>query len=131
VTYTSQDRANSSIYLDASSTSEVTLVANDPATNINRPRIGRACSMLIESAMPIATIAADVGFTNLSLFNRQFARAKGYTPGNFRKRHRGMPWASAGCDPVTPPVGPLSILNRTFCSVAAGPSLSRSVIRRV
>ena len=32
---------------------------------INRLRIGRACSMLIESAMPVATIAADVGFTNL------------------------------------------------------------------
>ena len=57
---------------------------------INRLRIGRACSMLIESAMPIATIAAEVGFTNLSLFNRQFARAKGDTPSNFRKRHRGM-----------------------------------------
>jgi AraC-like DNA-binding protein len=57
---------------------------------INRLRIGRACSMLIESAMPVATIAADVGFTNLSLFNRHFARAKGDTPRNFRKRHRGM-----------------------------------------
>jgi AraC-like DNA-binding protein len=56
----------------------------------NRLRIGRACSMLIESAMPIATIAADVGFTNLSLFNRQFAHAKGDTPRNFRKRHRSM-----------------------------------------
>jgi transcriptional regulator GlxA family with amidase domain len=57
---------------------------------INRLRIGRACSMLIDSAMPIAIIAAEVGFTNLSLFNRQFARAKGDTPSNFRKRHRGM-----------------------------------------
>jgi transcriptional regulator GlxA family with amidase domain len=56
----------------------------------NRLRIGRACSMLIESTMPIATIAADVGFLNLSLFNRQFARAKGDTPSNFRKRHRRM-----------------------------------------
>jgi len=61
----------------------------------NRLRIGRACSMLIESAMPIATIAADVGFTRLSLFNRQFARAKGATPGNFRKRRRNMPGAPA------------------------------------
>jgi AraC-like DNA-binding protein len=57
---------------------------------INRLRIGRACSMLIESAMPVATIAADVGFTNLSLFNRKFARTKGDTPSNFRKRHRIM-----------------------------------------
>jgi transcriptional regulator GlxA family with amidase domain len=57
---------------------------------INRLRIGRAYSMLIESAMPVATTAADVGFTNLSMFNRQFARAKGDTPSNFRKRHRIM-----------------------------------------
>jgi AraC-like DNA-binding protein len=57
---------------------------------ISRLRIGRACSMLIDSATPVATIAADVGFTNLSLFNRQFARAKGDTPSNFRKRHRIM-----------------------------------------
>jgi transcriptional regulator GlxA family with amidase domain len=57
---------------------------------INRPRIGRACSMPIESTMPVATIAADVGFTYLSLFNRQFARARGNTPSNFRKRHRGV-----------------------------------------
>ena len=57
---------------------------------ITRLRIGRACSMLIDTAMPVATIASDVGFTNLSLFNRQFARVKGDTPGNFRKRHRGM-----------------------------------------
>jgi hypothetical protein len=35
VTYTFQDRANSSIYLDPSSTSEVTLVANDSATNVS------------------------------------------------------------------------------------------------
>ena len=57
---------------------------------VNRLRIGRACSMLIESRMPVATIAADVGFTNLSLFNRQFTRVKGDTPSNFRKRHRGI-----------------------------------------
>ena len=35
-------------------------------------------------------IAADVGYTDLSLFNRQFARAKGATPSNFRKHHRIM-----------------------------------------
>ncbi len=35
VTYTFQDRANSSIYLDPSSASEVTLVANDTAPGVN------------------------------------------------------------------------------------------------
>jgi AraC-like DNA-binding protein len=57
---------------------------------VRRLRVGRACSLLIESARPIATIAADVGYTNLSLFNRQFARAKGETPSAFRIRHRIM-----------------------------------------
>lgn len=55
-----------------------------------RLRVGRACSLLIGSQQSIATIAADVGYTNLSLFNRQFARAKGTTPGEFRRRHRAM-----------------------------------------
>jgi AraC-like DNA-binding protein len=57
---------------------------------VTRLRVGRACSLLIESGQSIATIAADVGYTNLSLFNRQFARAKGATPSNFRKHHRIM-----------------------------------------
>jgi AraC-like DNA-binding protein len=57
---------------------------------VTRLRVGRACSLLIESGQSIATIAADVGYTNLSLFNRQFARAKGATPSNFRKNHRIM-----------------------------------------
>jgi hypothetical protein len=35
VTYTFQDRANSSIYLDPGATSEVTLVANDTAPGVN------------------------------------------------------------------------------------------------
>jgi len=57
---------------------------------VTRLRVGRACSLLIESSQSIATIAADVGYTNLSLFNRQFARAKGATPSHFRKQHRIM-----------------------------------------
>jgi AraC-like DNA-binding protein len=57
---------------------------------VTRLRIGRACSLLIESGQSIATIAADVGYTNLSLFNRQFARHKGATPSTFRKQHRVM-----------------------------------------
>jgi transcriptional regulator GlxA family with amidase domain len=57
---------------------------------VTRLRVGRACSLLIESGQSIATIAADVGYTNLSLFNRQFAHAKGATPSNFRKHHRIM-----------------------------------------
>jgi AraC-like DNA-binding protein len=57
---------------------------------VTRLRIGRACSLLIETAQSVATIAADVGYTNLSLFNRQFARAKSATPSMFRRQHRVM-----------------------------------------
>lgn len=55
-----------------------------------RLRIGRACAMLIHEHKAIATIAADVGYTNLSLFNRQFVRLKGETPRQFRGRHRAL-----------------------------------------
>jgi AraC-like DNA-binding protein len=57
---------------------------------VTRLRIGRACSLLIESSQSIAIIAADVGYSNLSLFNRQFARLKGEAPSRFRSRHRIM-----------------------------------------
>jgi AraC-like DNA-binding protein/quercetin dioxygenase-like cupin family protein len=57
---------------------------------VTRLRIGRSCSLLIESSQSIAAIAADVGYTNLSLFNRQFARLKGEAPSRFRSRHRIM-----------------------------------------
>jgi AraC-like DNA-binding protein len=59
-------------------------------TYLTQLRVGRACSLLIGSALPIASIALDVGYTNLSLFNRQFARLKGETPSRFRKRHQEM-----------------------------------------
>jgi AraC-like DNA-binding protein len=50
-----------------------------------RLRIGRACSLLIGTSLPISVIADEVGYTNLSLFNRQFARLKGLSPLQFRK----------------------------------------------
>ena len=53
-----------------------------------RLRVGRACSLLIGTARPIARVAGDVGYTNLSLFNRQFIRLKGCSPRGFRERHR-------------------------------------------
>ena len=55
-----------------------------------RLRIGRACSLLIGTSKPIALIALDVGYTNLSLFNRQFQKAKNETPREFRRRHGMM-----------------------------------------
>lgn len=52
---------------------------------IGQLRIGRACQLLVGSDTPIAHVAERVGYKNLSLFNRQFKRAKGETPRIFRR----------------------------------------------
>ncbi|ABC31097.1 conserved hypothetical protein [Hahella chejuensis KCTC 2396] len=49
-------------------------------------RLGQACSKLINTAAPIALIAEQTGFNNLSNFNRLFKKHKGVTPQGFRKR---------------------------------------------
>jgi AraC-like DNA-binding protein len=51
---------------------------------INELRIGRACSLLMESNLNITEVAYECGFTNLSNFNRQFLRLKGLSPREFR-----------------------------------------------
>lgn len=51
-------------------------------------RIGKACSLLMQSDRAIGLIAAESGYANLALFNRQFAKLKGESPSQFRKRHR-------------------------------------------
>jgi AraC-like DNA-binding protein len=48
-------------------------------------RVGRACQLLISTSRPIAHIAADVGYDNLSHFNRQFRSLKRTTPRSFRQ----------------------------------------------
>ncbi len=52
---------------------------------VNRVRIGRACIMLAETDERISSICFDVGFNNITNFNRQFVRLKGQTPGEYRK----------------------------------------------
>jgi len=48
-------------------------------------RIGKACSLLVSTDKPISTIADEVGYTNLSHFNRQFLAIKKLTPREFRR----------------------------------------------
>lgn len=57
---------------------------------VMRLRIGRACSMLINSTTPVSVIATEVGYSNLSLFNRQFMRLRGVSPSAFRTTHAAM-----------------------------------------
>ncbi|WP_455170242.1 AraC family transcriptional regulator [Aegicerativicinus sediminis] len=51
---------------------------------LNEVRIENACSMLLDSQSTIEAISYDVGFQNLSNFNRQFKKIKNLTPSAFR-----------------------------------------------
>ena len=54
---------------------------------VNQLRISKACSLLINSSMPITTISDHCGFNNISNFNRRFLQFKDITPSQFRKRY--------------------------------------------
>jgi AraC-like DNA-binding protein len=51
---------------------------------VRKLRVAHASRLLLETDLPVAMICFDVGFTNLSNFNRQFLREKGLTPRQFR-----------------------------------------------
>ncbi|WIV50262.1 AraC family transcriptional regulator [Marivivens sp. LCG002] len=51
-------------------------------------RIGAAAAQLVATELPIAHIAADVGYGALANFNRQFRALKGITPSAYRKAFR-------------------------------------------
>lgn len=53
---------------------------------VKRYRLELACRLLTLTSTPIATIAQEVGFNNLSNFNRQFRAAHGLTPSDYRAR---------------------------------------------
>lgn len=53
---------------------------------VNQLRISKACSLLINTNMPVTTISDVCGFNNISNFNRRFLQFKEITPSQFRKR---------------------------------------------
>ena len=53
---------------------------------LNELRINAACKLLSESDRNIAQISYEVGFINLSNFNRQFKKVMGYSPSVYRKQ---------------------------------------------
>lgn len=66
-----------------------------PIRYLARLRIDLACSLLMSnSEHPITEIAFDVGFNNLSNFNRQFLALKGMPPSRFRALHLSSRGAS-------------------------------------
>lgn len=53
---------------------------------LTRLRISRACDQLTYTSNGVTEICYDVGFNNISNFNRQFARVKGVTPSAYRRQ---------------------------------------------
>lgn len=53
---------------------------------ILRLRVNKACELLSDSEMYIASVCHAVGFNNVANFNRHFFKIKGMTPSNFRTR---------------------------------------------
>jgi AraC-like DNA-binding protein len=60
------------------------LVGMTPHQFLLHTRLRRAAVRLRASDAPIATIAFDAGFNDLSTFNRRFRRVTGRSPGAYR-----------------------------------------------
>jgi AraC-like DNA-binding protein len=56
---------------------------------VHRRRIQQACRLLVESHATLSAIAADLGYTDQSHFNRVFRSITGTTPGRYRVKATG------------------------------------------
>lgn len=54
---------------------------------LNEVRVENACTLLLEQKEKIASICYDVGFNNVSNFNRIFKKVKGVSPKAYRQKH--------------------------------------------
>ena len=52
---------------------------------VRKLRIGAACKLLVESSLPVTDICYEVGYQNVSNFNRHFRTEKGVTPSRYRR----------------------------------------------
>lgn len=55
-------------------------------TYINELKVGRACSLLMETDLTVTEICYDSGFMTLPYFNRTFLKLKQMTPSSYRKK---------------------------------------------
>jgi len=58
-------------------------------------RVSTACRLLASTRQQVSSICYEVGFNNISNFNRHFRRIKGMTPGEFRAKTQGPSGARA------------------------------------
>ena len=61
---------------------------NSFTDHVTRLRIGRACELLANSNLPVTDICYEVGYSNISNFNRTFLRQRGHTPSAYRRLAR-------------------------------------------
>ena len=52
---------------------------------VRKLRIAQACKLLADTSRPITDICFDVGFRNISNFNRRFLAEKGMPPSRYRR----------------------------------------------
>jgi AraC-like DNA-binding protein len=52
---------------------------------VRKLRVGAACKLLSETATPVTEVCFEVGYHNISNFNRSFRREKGLTPSRYRR----------------------------------------------
>ncbi len=64
------------------------LMGQSVTNYITQVRLGKACSLLIQTDKPIALVAEFSGFTNLSNFNRLFLKYKNMKPKEFRTKYK-------------------------------------------
>lgn len=57
---------------------------------LNSYRIEDASHRLLKSKIPISSIALDVGYSSLSVFNKAFKDRYGVTPSEYRSQHNGL-----------------------------------------
>jgi transcriptional regulator GlxA family with amidase domain len=48
-------------------------------------RIGRACKLLSDTRRPVTDICFEVGYANISNFNRHFRKERGVTPSQYKR----------------------------------------------
>ncbi len=67
-------------------------------------RLGDACKLLSNSEMSVTDVCFEVGYSNVSNFNRTFLRLRGLTPSAYRRlaRNRKISVSSRGSVPAGP-----------------------------
>jgi AraC-like DNA-binding protein len=79
------------------------VVGTTPHRFVLRARLERAARLLRDSAMPVATVALEAGFADLSTFHASFRRWMGTTPAQYRAgRAHGLRRGSATALPPAP-----------------------------